>query len=196
MRSVFWGFFCPWLSLWDWVRGTGAAVTDTGYLCPASPLPAAKSPLPPQPLSCPQAPASPEKPHSLFTHRVSQAPWQGPTFPYSVSAFWLLWHTRISRRVKCTLIIAQFLSAHTFAGALKTYLLQRKNKKRYSASRCTPRRSPHNIFFMLHIITVTLLGELKWKKPSQCAYVSVCVCVCVWDLNKISQLKKKIHSSK
>ena len=129
MRSVFWGFFCPWLSLWDWVRGTSAAVTDTGYLCPASPLPAAKSPPPPQPLSCPQAPASPEKPHSLFTHRVSQAPWQGPTFPYSVSAFWLLWHTRISRRVKCTLIIAQFLSAHTFAGALKTYLLQRKNKK-------------------------------------------------------------------
>lgn len=47
-RYLVWGqCFCPWRSLWDWVRATSAAVTDTGYLCPESPLPL---PPPPAPL--------------------------------------------------------------------------------------------------------------------------------------------------
>ena len=35
--------------------------------------------------------------------------------------------------------------------------------------------------------------QVKKTKP---VCICECVCVCVWDLNKISQLKKKIHSSK
>lgn len=169
-RSV---FFCPWLSLWDWVRGTAPRRCCNWHWLSVSSISTPSRQIRPQPLSCPQAPtqpsASPEKPHSLFTRRVSQAPWQGPTFPYSGSAFWLLWYTHISRQVKYTFIIARFLSAHTFAGALKTFLLQEKTKKIFSPTMHTETVSSQNIFYAPHHNKSLCSENSSGKKPSQCA---------------------------
>lgn len=86
-RYLVWGqCFCPWRSLWDWVRATSAAVTDTGYLCPESPLP-----LPPPP-----APLLPRDPIFIIYTQGFSGPIAGADLRYlALSPFFCDTHTHI-----------------------------------------------------------------------------------------------------